>query len=352
LFLCGWDPRTGRDYSHRKVWLHGRLQELAQIFAVDACVWAILSNHYHLIVRNRPDLVAQWSDEEVARRWWYLYPERRNDDGLPAEPTAVEIRSIVQDSRRIAELRKRLSSISWFMKSVNEWLSKRANASEKQRGHFWQERFGCRNLLDEGAILVCSIYIDLNEIRAQLAAAPEGSRNTSAYHRLLARLLRRERAAAAGVAAFAFLEMDYQPSDPDYWMCPVHTDDRAPLLGVPGTVASTLPWRPADVAQQDGGAVAKTWRHGFLSVTLEQYLEILDRTGRQVAEGKPGVIDPHIAPILERVGIRPSAWLGMLEEFETWFHGAVGKAERVLEHAAQTGRSWLHGLEHCRQSFS
>jgi hypothetical protein len=106
-FLCGLDPLTGRDFSHRKQWIYDRLAVLAQVFAVDACVFAILSNHYHLLLRNRPDLAAQWSDEEVVRRWWQLCPERCNDDGEPEEPTELEIASLVEDAERVAELRKR-----------------------------------------------------------------------------------------------------------------------------------------------------------------------------------------------------------------------------------------------------
>ena len=64
-WLCGVDPQTGQDYSHRKQWIHQRLEDLARIFAIDACVYAILSNHYHLIVRNRIDLARQWTAEEV-----------------------------------------------------------------------------------------------------------------------------------------------------------------------------------------------------------------------------------------------------------------------------------------------
>ena len=101
------------------------LQELTAIFAIDACVWAILSNHYHLIIRNRPDLAAQWTDEEVVRRWWRLCPERKDEQGRPAEPTELEIQSLLSDPAQVAEYRKRLRSVSWFMKSLNEWFSRR-----------------------------------------------------------------------------------------------------------------------------------------------------------------------------------------------------------------------------------
>jgi len=368
MFLCGYDPLTQQDFSHRKDWFVQRLDELSRIFAVDACVWAILSNHYHLIVRNRPDLVREWCDAEVVRRWWYLFPERRDDLGLPAEPTALEIRSLVEDRKRVAKLRKRLSSISWFMKALNEWFAKRANACEDQIGHFWAERFGCRNLVDEGALLLCSIYIDLNEIRAEMASRPEDSRYTSAYTRILARVLRRAREESERQppsppppTPSPPTPTDYRPGDPDYWMCPLSTDDRAPLLDV-GTPASTAAASSASsevcsdaaggAAAQDGGTVAKSWRHGFLPLTVDEYLEVLDRTGRLLVEGKPGAIDPQLEPILVRLGIQPQAWLTMLEKYEVWFHRFVGRAENVLARAAALGQRWVQGISHCRAGFS
>ncbi len=346
--LCGYDPVTGKDYSHRKQWIYGRLQELAQIFAVDACVYAILSNHYHLIVRNRVDLAAQWSDEEVVRRWWQLYPERRDEHGAPAEPAEVEIRSLLVDQERVAELRKRLSSISWFMKSLNEWISVRANREDHESGHFFEERFRCRSLLDEGAILACAIYIDLNEIRAQLAETPEESTNTSAYRRILARITRREREAKLGSSHSG---IDYQEDDPDYWLCPLDERDRSPLLGPPGveSVAASL---ACDRTVGNAATVHKSWRHGFLSTSVEEYLEFLDWNARQVIPGKRGAMDAQLPPILARLGMEPSFWIKMIENFDRWFHGAAGSPTRMMEQATRTGRRWLHGIGPMRSAFS
>ncbi len=55
------------------------------------------------------------------------------------------------------------------------------------KGTFWEDRYQCRNLVDEAAILICGMYIDLNQIRAGEASTPESSRHTSAYNRIQAR---------------------------------------------------------------------------------------------------------------------------------------------------------------------
>ena len=65
-FLCGVDPYTGQDYSHRKEWILDRLRELAGLFAIEVCGYSVMSNHLHLVLRNRPDIAGQWSDDEIA----------------------------------------------------------------------------------------------------------------------------------------------------------------------------------------------------------------------------------------------------------------------------------------------
>ena len=43
-FLCGIDPYTGQDFSHRKKWILDRARELAGLFAVEVCGYSVMSN--------------------------------------------------------------------------------------------------------------------------------------------------------------------------------------------------------------------------------------------------------------------------------------------------------------------
>ncbi len=87
-FLMGEDPLTGKNFDHRKVWIEQYLREFAAAFSVDLLGFALMSNHFHLILRSRPDVAATWSDDEVARRWLMLCPHRRKA-AIPGERSRV-----------------------------------------------------------------------------------------------------------------------------------------------------------------------------------------------------------------------------------------------------------------------
>ncbi len=55
-FLCGVDPTTVLDYEHRKEWIRERLEQLASIFAIDICGYAVMSNPWLQGQRRRPRL--------------------------------------------------------------------------------------------------------------------------------------------------------------------------------------------------------------------------------------------------------------------------------------------------------
>ena len=104
-FLCGTDPYSGRDYNHRKAWIRDRLRHLAGLFGVDVCEYAVMSNHMHVVLRNRPDIVQRWPDSEVAFRWRKLFPRRSELTGEQVEPDQYDIAVLTADAEQLAVLR-------------------------------------------------------------------------------------------------------------------------------------------------------------------------------------------------------------------------------------------------------
>ena len=140
----------------------------------------MLSNHLHLVLRSRPDVVQSWDDQEIARRWLLLFPQRHGKDGAPAEPRQSELDVIVNDAEKLAERRRRLSDLSWWMRCTAENIARQSNREENVTGHFWEGRYRAQRLLDEASVLACAAYVDLNPIRAALAVYFVSSQFTGA----------------------------------------------------------------------------------------------------------------------------------------------------------------------------
>ena len=262
-FLCGEDSLTGKSYEHRKVWVIERLKELADVFAIDICAYAVMSNHYHLLLRVDLERAQAWALPQVVEQWTKLY-------GVPllvgrylrGDATKAES---VEAEKIIETWRERLGDISWFMRTLNEGLARRANEEDNCKGRFWEGRFKSQALLDEAAVLTCMSYVDLNPVRAGIADTPEQSDFTSIQQRL------HEVAKDRG---------SQEKAD---------TSQRVPLM-------------PLVKQRHD--------RHrNAIGFTLRDYLELVDWAGRAVREGKRGAIAADAPPILRRVGLDPNGYL-------------------------------------------
>ena len=181
-YLAGDDPVTGKSFEFRREWIRRRLELLSAVFGLDVLTYAIMSNHLHIILRTRPDVVETWSDEEAARRWLRLFPGQRLEEHL-GEPTDANVKMLVNDAKRLKKIRLRLSDVSWFMRALAEPIARLANKQDQVTGRFWEGRFKAQKIVDEAGLLACAMYVDLNPVRAAMAQSPDESPFTSAYDR-------------------------------------------------------------------------------------------------------------------------------------------------------------------------
>jgi REP element-mobilizing transposase RayT len=316
-FLMGNDPLTGKNYDHRKAWMEQELVHLAKYFGIDLFCYAIMSNHFHLVLRSRPDVVAQWDDTEIARRWLMLCPKRRDANRQPEEPNKFELNSIRNDPERIKKIRTRLSDISWWMRFLCQKIGQKANREDKEVGKFWQSRFRAVRLLDETAILACAAYVDLNPIRAAIAETIEDSEFTSAQQR--AQELQASLASDEHVLQGDAKEKERM----------ISTDTAAKLVS-PKPIAKSLCPLKLDEFKSEMGACCHVNGHrasekGFLPMSVASYLELLDWTARQAREDKPGATPASAKPIFDRLGISPEVWCELVKDFGRLFSAVAGK---------------------------
>ncbi|MBP2672784.1 MAG: hypothetical protein H6Q85_2850 [candidate division NC10 bacterium] len=345
-FLCGFDPLTLRDFSHRKAWLVERLRNLAAIFAIEVCAYAIMETHYHCVLRTRPDIVALWSDWEVATRWLTLFPRHRDMNGSPLPPLEEEIRALADCPERIALLRKRLCSLSWFMGQLNESIARAANKEDKVKGRFWEARFKCQALLDEAAITACMVYVDLNPVRAGLAGTPEESDFTSIQERI--RAWQKETTISAAPSEAAVQNM-HAASFANGLPMP---EDSAQIQDpVPGRLATMANSHYSSAAGWLCPIQSDSEQRGILNMTAAEYFDLVDRSGRMTRSDKRGAVDAELAPILLRIGANPDAWLETVTRFGSRFRIAAGLLANLRKFADQIGRRWLQGAAAARVAF-
>ena len=294
-FLCGDDHYSGKNFDHRKQWLVDKLKELSAVFAVDICAYAVMSNHYHLVLHVDAQQAKSWSDEAVMDRWYELFSGHVLVDRLHSHQEQTQAEQ--ETARALIQLwRVRLSDISWFMRCLNQTIARQANQEDGCTGRFWEGRFKSQALLDEAALLTCMSYVDLNPVRAGLAATPEDSGFTSIYERIHVAIIKKNPStdgAPKQLMAFAGYERQDRPNG--------------------------IPFR------------------------LKDYLTLVDWTGRAIRENKRGAIPEELAPILDRLNLESEDWVVQVNTFGRRNRTAVGTYARLQSYSAAMGKAWVWG---------
>jgi len=299
-FLCGKDEFSGRSFEHRKDWIVDRIKEISSAFAVDVCAYAVMSNHYHVVLRVDADAANAWTGQEVIERWGRVFSVPAVA-GIYADGGAVGPMQREAVSGYVEQFRARLCDISWFMRCINEHIARKANREDRCKGRFWEGRFRSQALLDESAVIACMAYVDLNPIRAGMAETPEESQYTSIRERLLAFAQRKR--------------------------------------GRPRKTQATQPATLTSLSEREN-----LDNHQAIPFDLEDYLQLVDITGRIIRSDKRGAIPPDLAPILQRLGVDEAHWVDNVQHFGRRFHRFVGRVERLKSLSHELGHRWLHGL--------
>ncbi len=291
-YLCGFDEFSGKSFEHRRQWIVDRLNYLAEVFSIDICAYAVMSNHYHLVLRLSPSKSNKWTQNEVIEHWQQLYSGGELVKAYQAGEAQTKEQRAALDIK-IEVWRERLSDISWFMRCLNEHIAILANKEDECTGRFWEGRFKSQALLDEAALISCMAYVDLNPVRAKMAKTPEQSDYTSVKERVRQHL-------GKSHAANNLLKMD------------------------------------GDINSSTG-----------LPLQLEDYLKLIDWTGRMVIGGKKGLIPNQLKPIMERLHLKSDTWLEQQKYFGKRYFLVAGSRDKIKVLALKIGVKWMNGQGSC-----
>jgi len=303
-FLCGVDNFSGQSYEHRRDWLETELLKLPNIFCIEVAAYAVMHNHYHVVLHINEEKANSLSAREVIERWHQLF----KGNMLSQRYLAGGLSSAEMDALNtcIEEWRNRLCSISWFMRLLNEKIAREANKEDECTGRFWEGRFKSQALLDEKALAACMAYVDLNPIRANITKTPEHSDFTSIQKRI---------------------QKAKKVKSPNS----IH-QQATELMPFAGNPRKDMP---------DG-----------IPFKLDDYLQLVDWTGRFIREDKRGAIPDNLPPILDRLNIEPKQWINSCKHFEKQFKAFAGSESKVKTLLSKLNKKSCHGIHNCQLVFS
>ena len=320
LYLCGKGKSDEPDRSYRRNKLEARIAEYFKHFAMSLIGQGVMSNHLHLLLVTLPQLAASWSSEEVIRRACHVFEYTFRRKGVKnCSPTEEQLERLASDENLVETMRNRLRDPSWLMRQLLWRLSWESNREDDVEGHFVDGRFDLRLVVDDIGLVMSNLYIDLNQTAAMEVDRPELSLHTSAGLRIAGKLLRDEGRMTDAAAV-------------DGHLAPIskHGDGQAYPVA--------------------GSANARRVRDsGFVDLSLESYLTMLDSWGRQKRDGKRGQIPAELPPILDRLGTCVEYLQYALENFNEMFTFGIGSAESLRQMSDKLEGRWSGQIDAIRE---
>lgn len=308
-WLWGIDDFAHKDYSHRKTWVLERLAQLSGAFAIDICAYAVMSNHYHLVLHVDQHRASTWTAQEVIERWAVMFSRPPLIERWQQNLCGQEERAAAE--RLIQLWRCRLADVSWYMRCLNEYLARRANAEDGCTGRFWEGRFKSQALLDEAGLLTAMAYVDLNPMRADIASTPEESEFTSICARI--KILKAQQSSMLPTSA--------------------GSDGFATALPLLAFNDSNSEGRPA------------------IPFSISDYLALVNWTATARRKDRRSAIEEQFPVIMNRLNLDSEAWQVAMRPHGNVFGRALGRLDYMRLHARTLGQSWVRGLQQAERIY-
>ena len=172
------------DETEKRILL-GMIRGAAAFSGVEVYTYAVMSNHFHLLVRVPRK--REVSDKELERRMIALYGPAKFAAVLKkwARWTRRHEESRVEDEKE--RLRKRMYDLSQFCKTFKEAYTQDYNRRHENTGTIWEGRF--KSILLEGSYRAMTTVAGFSTIPAASIAAASGRQRNAMSDELRASLL-------------------------------------------------------------------------------------------------------------------------------------------------------------------
>jgi hypothetical protein len=343
--------QAGADAGARRVrYIEDLIRLYARHFAISVHAHAVTRCEIRLVLQSRPELIPALDDAEIARRWLSICPTLRRGGELSAEPSEEEIQALCKDSTRIAQIRRQLSDISWWMRLLQQRVAQFCNRADNKTGRFWQARFRAVLLLDAMSHLAALANVDLAAVRVRMGKPISASTFTSDVYRR--KDLQHEIELQRGI-----VQSDSQGIDSNsaIALTEVLTDtpsDGPVAIASQAQVATTVcgdgrhlaPIFPCSestcTATQITGWISqfRCSEESVLNMQLSDYHELLERTALGFQPDDPKLSSLNIPAVLSKLRLSPEKWVLLAGEFDELFSHVAGRLAEMDAYMPERGR--------------
>ena len=353
LRLTGVDPYTGRDYTYRQEKLEQRIRDLACLYLVEVAEFSCGADGFQLLVRIRPDLVSTLSHEEVARR---MLRRSEKQLALLPPPTDEAVEQAVSDVRRLNKMRERIANLSQFMGDIDEAMARDVNREARRGptklpvGRLWQGRFHSVKVLDEPALLLAAVHVEVQKVVDREAVDLVSIEYASAA-------IRAEDFDGWSPSTLSGLA-DPESRPPTETSRIEISQSETPRIEGRDAKASNEPtsadWllsmERANAISAEGNSA--TFETGpYLQIGYRAFRRVLEWTLEAMASPSRDLapaVAPDLQAVLDRFRVRVDVWFEAVRNFRQWFRTAVGCGDALKSYARQLGVAWLAG-QGCRR---
>ncbi|MFM7057267.1 MAG: hypothetical protein ACKO2P_10135 [Planctomycetota bacterium] len=314
--------------AHRVHFIEQLIRWFAQFFCVSVHAHAVLPRELRLVLAAHPELVQHLDDTDVARRWLSLCPTLRAPALRSCELTDSEIRTLSEDLPRIAQIRSRLSDISWFLRLLQQRITSFCNREDNATGRFWGDRYRSVLLLD-------NVFHSLGMANVDISAALLDTDQPFCISKFTSAILRlRDLADTQQRVSQSSDAVDLTAPTSDHSQQGLHSRHLAPLQQESdhiesGPVVPAVPFRCSDAPA--------------ISLHPAKYIELLECI-LLVSRGESSFAVPDwITMLIQDIQLTTDVMTAFVCHFDQLFSQVAGSPARMAAFVTKSGtrRAWV-----------